>query len=269
MKLNKLIAGVAGTCATLFVASSYGFAYDSAKANIGGKAQRSYHALSFFAGDCEASKPLCDINFLGNSETNIAFRVSDPAFMDDHSHIAGTTTNYTNTLAGSVASVEIVDTYFPECTAAAQAVNACAPQEDSSANVVLGFWDLDVDTNRKIIEGWATSETTITGIGLVTAYLEWKDGEIERVCIHSLPAVAFAANYQSIADDTDGTTTCESVFLASAVINTEAATYVTCNPAECGGGSAKSVPVPALAAATLGLGLVGVTVLTGRRKQQK
>lgn len=43
--------------------------------------------------------------------------------------------------------------------------------------------------------------------------------------------------------------------------------YFTCDPKDPCGASGKAVPVPALAAATLGLGLVGITYLTSRRRQ--
>lgn len=46
--------------------------------------------------------------------------------------------------------------------------------------------------------------------------------------------------------------------------------YVTCDTSRaCGASGAKAVPVPAFAAAALGLGLLGVTLVTGRRRKIK
>jgi len=59
-------------------------------------------------------------------------------------------------------------------------------------------------------------------------------------------------------------------FLSSAASPAEgsALSYNTCDVRDACGGGGKAVPVPALAAATLGLGLVGVTLLTGRKKKE-
>lgn len=138
------------------------------------------------------------------------------------------------------------------------------------ANPTTTFaWKLTTAENGKITDGWYVADTSYQGTTVI-GFVNMNDANTTTG--HSLTTYYGTITSLDLDCFLDGNTTdCTtgdfSMGPFATFSNFTALGYITAGVADIG--SSKAVPVPAFAAAALGVGLVGITVLTGRRRQVK
>lgn len=294
MKLNRMKLAVAAA-AGIASSSAMAIGYDAASETVTGKTEREMHvwqvASLFEQGECttavclglgggnteilgiidvpnktlcvEAGDGSCDTfpqvedRYCGGAapcagHTNDLGQADTPdtaAFTPDHKVLRVYSANQTANKFQSLGT----DTLFP----------------DASGNLVpitkFHSWDFTTAPNGKITSGYYIADTTFFGttiIGIVdfdNRVLINMSGTIANVNISCYQNTNTEAGYEACAALETGVT----------YSNFSDASYITIPDTEQDSDLAKSVPVPAFAAAALGLGLVGITAMTSRRRQLK
>ena len=171
-----------------------------------------------------------------------------------------------------------------------QTVSVFSPQADPSAGnsieselgqdtapITVPFaWKIETNAIGKITAGWWLADTTFNGVTVI-GFVNLSDSSAgtgaSLTTYYSNPAGIATVDIDCFLDG--DSTDCGidnggggADFANGDVVfsNYTDASYIT---EACDEISGKAVPMPAFAAAALGLGLVGVTVLTGRRRQVK
>lgn len=248
MKKMTLTTGIAAAVA--LASSVPSMAYYDGTLFTGGSAIEA-HALSYIGdkGYCAAS---C-ITFAGLGSQNWQF---------------WETPNQTPAMGGTAAPDHLICAPAPACPILNQVINrnynpiANATGTGGSGSTVE-VCDLMQAPNGKILSGHYVSQSVYNGTTFDVFYSLSLRKAVSMEGCTTPPTPAEAITSFSLVDPS--TYAINSCVIASfANLN-----YHTCDTTlECGQFE-KSIPVPAFAAATLGLGLVGLTYLSGRRRKIK
>lgn len=298
---------IAATIAAAFSTSAFSIGYDAEGSPLSGDAQYERHVWQTYTAVCEAPPAgLCAatgstdgevlgiIGFSNASQCTLSggVCVPTPATKDRYcGNKAGNpaigTPDCTGTPAGttldtsSVPNQDALWVYSPNAAAITSELGslqtAVAAVGADTGSTTTYAWDFTTDVNGKIIcepgfDSFYVADTqyqsnTIVGIvnlcdtasptgASLTTYV----GDITLLDLSCILGAGGTANNvcnSGTYGDPAGLT-----YSASNPLS-----YITEASDEVGGG--KAVPMPAFAAAALGLGLIGVTTLTGRRRQVK
>lgn len=249
MKLKQIMQ-VGGALSAMASASVFGISYDSSTFNI--LPTNAGQALAVDVDFCGAG---CQNQFAQESVTSYIWN-----FVTD---TANNTPNGDGTfsLAGTAAAAGGVDTElehkFQLSNLNAAAGGTSVDWDDlGPAAVVIWEWDVDLAADGRLLQTPGTFVKVVQTIGAdqFIACFDFAAGVVD--------------NYSGSAAAVDCTTIDpNSPPSGISFDSTGIVKHITCDiEGECGQFS-KSVPVPAFAAATLGLGLVGITYLTSRRRK--
>lgn len=250
--MNKILlttmisaAAIAGSASVL--------AYDNFPPS-GGRAIE-YHALSdlstpggFCAGSCFS------VGGGGGSETSIYMAVINKSPQPAPASPAPAVIDVTDCSVDTAPSYVSADVYIPSFGIGT---------ETSATGEAAVICELTSNALGKIVSGYYSIENTIFGSPFWNYYdIATRTILTYESCTTSPTAAEYQAQIVDPGNAALSPNTC-------AVTTTRELEYFTCDiTGECGQ-LEKSVPVPALAAAGLALGLVGITYLTGRRRMVK
>jgi len=270
MKTIKIIAGGLGL---MMSATSFGLGYDSAGDDkpTGARASE-VHGVQFTTRLSDCPDPaVCAAAASGDSEFTAILEVQN---LSTCASPTGTCTpatavdNYVGDLGTAVSGVAPASPYtnifLPACP-----VGAAACLRDLPLSSTFYDWDFTTDANGKIVSGHAIADSTFATSGTVGVFV-WPEKVIRTYRGDASTGLATQAAVDCAVDLSQDFTTCwidDAATPADGPSAEQDFEYVTYP--ESTGDLTKTVPVPAFAAALLGLGLVAITVMTGRRRQIK
>lgn len=300
--MKKSLTLTASILAAAMSSQSFGFAYDTTEKL--GTREFNYHAWSAkYADPSIPGTPAVAAQGAG-FETEAVFQLSNNQYVgpavpgaDDFPRAVGVTQHIAsapglaevpgrvpNSTGADVTDATgdylVLGTFGPECADG----EPCGRSDELGSITNITAFNLIHDAEGKIIDGYVVGDTylpppfDLTILGNIT----FQDGKGHIFCSFAggtsgvnFTELGITASLPISAIDTDPFGACEdqipatgSTLVFQDVVKIDYATK------ECGlndscAGAGKAVPMPAFAAATLGLGLLGVTALTGRKRKVK
>ena len=277
MKKTQLIVALA---AATGASGAFAFAYDSTTDQPVGTAAIERHAVSFTTEvtDCSTSFDLtgdtvpdnaCLLAESQDSEFSASFEVANA-------------TTCSNGLGAACIAANVADTY----TDGTALTNLGAAWLHSPANTnPLGGRDIPLtttfsdfsnyttDANGKITSGVVVADSDFTSLSTIGVFffpeqrIRTYRGDTTSSFYNNACATNLGVSFEACIAINPSTDPADQAANPSIVPASEQDfDYLT---ADVSGTSSKAVPVPAFAAAALGLGLVGVTIASGRRRSLK
>lgn len=286
MKFNKLTAAILGSIAA---SSTMAINYDGAEPPVGSRLAEwhAFSATSSSGTECAPSGDNCGsslesefqaiITVLNKSSCTALTGVCTNNPGADSYANGDTVSFFDATVPGVVAApaLSVLGAHFhaPAC----DYTNDLTCGRDFNLTNIICDYNFTTDENGKINSGFIVAESSLGGAAPIIGQFNFDNGSAE------LRSYGVACDIDASGNLTNFDQTCladptqtpvggaEGCFTGTG-FETDNGVHRTTQPVDyvtavAGGG--KAVPMPAYAAAALGLGLVGVTVLTGRRKALK
>lgn len=264
----KIIASLIGGLSAAFSVASFGLAYDSTTDAPGGTAELEHHAFVFKTelANC-ASTAFCsaagsiDSDFISvfsltNTTTCSAALGTCSAVnvADTYTGAGGASTN-----GGGVPTDVFTRVHSPNCN-----VGGPIPcLRDILLNTSFDEWNFTANEIGKLSSGYVIADSDFAGNGTIGAF------NLDTMIVRTYRGTTADATFNSACavDPNADYLTCMAATQTTGPATEQPFQYITTPMSDLE--LAKAVPVPAFAAAILGLGLVAITVLTGRRRQVK
>lgn len=269
MKAIKLVAGGIGLIASM---STFGFGYDGVSNPIAGTSGIERHAFVNFGDPAGCLNPaFCAGADSDNSESQIQLTVTNTStctlptgpciaanVVDTYQGTGGAAT------LGVAPTVDSFQIHSPECD---QPTNTNCGRDLPLVTALAG-WDFITDATGKITSGYLYGDSGFgSPAGTVGVFILEADGTKELRTYRGGSSQLILACAIDINADPSTCWTDDPGTPLDGPAGASSFAYITVPMVE--GSLNKAVPVPAFAAAALGLGLIAITVLTGRRRQIK
>ena len=289
--MTSAIGAACATSALLMSANTFALGYDSSSDAPSGGREDELHAVQATteAGDCapDPANPgttFCDSSFSNDSEFTSIFVVDNASPCVPIAALGGAcrnvgagvgavsanvTDNYSGgafeAAVGPTPTVQYGSVFLPDCPEAA-AAGACF--REFSLTSTFYSWNFNTAANGMITDGFLIADSNF-GSGAATAGVFIFPELVFRTYRGAAPAgFPTVADRDCVVDPNADYLTCWASASAGTGPSSESQfDYLTYPSVDFQ--LVKSVPVPAFAAAILGLGLVGITLLTGHRRKIK